>query len=90
MYLKKFLFLIAAPVPALPPDPVGNRVEEPPAGGGPPPPSSINDPEASNSSPEHQPADSWEEAAVDDPLITPENEEVFIVFKFKKIIIKQN
>lgn len=53
------------------PDPVGNRVEEPPAGGGAPPPNvtdQIN---------EHQPADSWEEAAVDgDPLLTPENEEV--------------
>ncbi|KAG8040629.1 hypothetical protein G9C98_002625 [Cotesia typhae] len=69
----------APPVPALPPDPVGNRVEEPPAGGGPSPPPNVIDPEASNSSPEHQPADSWEEAAVDgDPLLTPENEEADI------------
>ncbi|KAK0087818.1 hypothetical protein PV325_014002 [Microctonus aethiopoides] len=75
----------AAPVPALPPDPEDNKVEEPPADGvspgappPPPPPSSVNDPEASSSSPEHQPADSWEEAAVDDPLLTPENEEVDI------------
>ncbi|XP_057323317.1 eukaryotic peptide chain release factor GTP-binding subunit ERF3A isoform X1 [Microplitis mediator] len=69
----------APPVPALPPDPVGNRAEEPPAGGGAPPPPSVTDPEASNSSPEHQPADSWEEAAVDnDPLLTPENEEADI------------
>lgn len=49
-------------------------MEEPPAGGGAPPPN-VTDP--INTSPEHQPADSWEEAAVDgDPLLTPENEEV--------------
>ncbi|KAG5319434.1 ERF3A factor, partial [Pseudoatta argentina] len=54
-------------------DSIGSRVEEPPAGGGAPPPN-VND--QLNSSPEHQPADSWEEAAVDgDPLLTPENEE---------------
>lgn len=53
---------------------MGNRVEEPPAGGGAPPP---NVTDQMNTSPEHQPADSWEEAAVDgDPLLTPENEEV--------------
>lgn len=57
-------------------DPIGSRVEEPPAGGGAPPPN-VND--QLNTSPEHQPADSWEEAAVDgDPLLTPENEEVGI------------
>lgn len=57
-------------------DPIGDRVEEPPAGGGAPPPN-VND--QLNTSPEHQPADSWEEAAVDgDPLLTPENEEVSI------------
>lgn len=55
------------------PDPVGSRVEEPPAGGGAPPP---NVTDQINNSPEHQPADSWEEAAVDgDPLLTPEYEE---------------
>lgn len=64
---------------AVPPDPAGTLAEEPPAGGGAPPPSqpSQNTTNAKNSSPEHQPADSWEEAAVDgDPLLTPENEEV--------------
>lgn len=60
--------------PVVLPDPVGSRVEEPPAGGGAPPP---NVTDQINTSPEHQPADSWEEAAVDgDPLLTPENEEV--------------
>lgn len=64
--------------PVVLPDPVGSRVEEPPAGGGAPPPN-VND--QINSSPEHQPADSWEEAAVDgDPLLTPENEEVCLIF----------
>ncbi|XP_044008427.1 eukaryotic peptide chain release factor GTP-binding subunit ERF3A isoform X2 [Aphidius gifuensis] len=89
-------FLEAAPVPALPPDPVADKVEEPPAGGGGEPPVSsttttstvapaavvtsvASDQDANNSSPEHQPADSWEEAAVDaDPLITPDNEEADI------------
>lgn len=57
-------------------DPIGSRVEEPPAGGGAP---SLNVMDQLNTSPEHQPADSWEEAAVDgDPLLTPENEEVSI------------
>lgn len=58
--------------PIIPPDPV---VEEPPAGGGAPQP--VSNAGSMNVSPEHQPADSWEEAAVDgDPLLTPENEEV--------------
>lgn len=63
--------------PAVPPDPISLRMEEPPAGGGAPPPEITNTEPTLNTSPEHQPADSWEEAAVDaDPLLTPENEEV--------------
>ncbi|XP_033215821.1 eukaryotic peptide chain release factor GTP-binding subunit ERF3A isoform X2 [Belonocnema kinseyi] len=55
------------------------RVEDPPSGGGTPPPPEMADAETLNTSPQHQPADSWEEAAVDpDPLITPENEEADI------------
>lgn len=55
---------------------LSDPVEEPPAGGGAPPPN-VND--QLNTSPDDQPADSWEEAAVDgDPLLTPENEEVSI------------
>lgn len=62
--------------PTVPPDPVVTRTEEPPAGGGAPPTTNSNA-GSTNASPEHQPADSWEEAAVDvDPLLTPENEEV--------------
>lgn len=67
--------------PTVPPDPVVSRDEEPPAGGGAPPPlppSSIPNPDSVNASPEHQPADSWEEAAVD-VLLTPENEEVRLI-----------
>ncbi|XP_058798226.1 eukaryotic peptide chain release factor GTP-binding subunit ERF3A [Phymastichus coffea] len=61
--------------PTVPPDPAATRNEEPPAGGGAPPPANSNA-GSTNASPEHQPADSWEEAAVDgDPLLTPENEE---------------
>ena len=59
-----------------------SRDEEPPAGGGAPPPTNSNTGSV-NASPEHQPADSWEEAAVDgDPLLTPENEEVKACNKF--------
>ncbi|XP_011497307.1 PREDICTED: eukaryotic peptide chain release factor GTP-binding subunit ERF3A isoform X1 [Ceratosolen solmsi marchali] len=62
--------------PTVPPDPVISREEEPPSGGGTRPPNILNT-DSTNTSPEHQPADSWEEAAVDgDPLLTPENEEV--------------
>lgn len=64
---------------AVPPDPAGTLAEEPPAGGGAPPPPPPTTTNAKNASPEHQPADSWEEAAVDaDPLLTPENEEVAV------------
>lgn len=78
--------LTGATTPALPPDPIDNRVEEPPAGGGAPPCNSSesvhlteSDCEQTTTSPQHQPADSWEEAAVDgDPLLTPENEEADI------------
>jgi hypothetical protein len=79
--------------PTVPPDPVILRDEEPPAGGDEEPlaggdeeppaggdaqPPSISNADSANTSPEHQPADSWEEAAVDgDPLLTPENEEVY-------------
>lgn len=58
------------------------RVDDPPTGGGTPPPPEIAEAETLDTSPERQPADSWEEAAVDpDPLITPENEEVpFLVY----------
>ncbi|KAI4480076.1 hypothetical protein M0804_010437 [Polistes exclamans] len=70
---SKRLIPIRNSTPTILPDPIGSRVEEPPAGGGAPPPN-VTDP--INTSPEHQPADSWEEAAVDgDPLLTPENEE---------------
>lgn len=70
------MFFTGNSTPVVLPDPIGSRVEEPPAGGGAPPPN-VND--QLNISPEHQPADSWEEAAVDgDPLLTPENEEVSI------------
>lgn len=63
------------------PDLVGStRVEEPPGEAPPPPPPSTSSVvlEQLNASPsDEQPADSWEEAAVDgDPLLTPENEEV--------------
>ncbi|XP_014225687.1 eukaryotic peptide chain release factor GTP-binding subunit ERF3A isoform X2 [Trichogramma pretiosum] len=55
--------------PTVPPDPVVSRDTEPP------PPGTPNA-DSTNTSPEHQPADSWEEAAVDgEPLLTPENEE---------------
>lgn len=68
--------------PTVPPDPVVSRDDEPPAGGGVPPPS-VPNPDSVNASPEHQPADSWEEAAVDgDPLLTPENEEVRGFYEF--------
>lgn len=71
-----FFTIIGNSTPVVLSDPIGTRVEEPPAGGGAPPPN-VND--QLNTSPEHQPADSWEEAAVDgDPLLTPENEEVSI------------
>lgn len=73
-------FFTGNSTPAVLSDPIGSRVEEPPAGGGAPPPN-VND--QLNTSPEHQPADSWEEAAVDgDPLLTPENEEVSIKKKY--------
>lgn len=79
MYSKDFeetCFFTGNSTPVVLSDPIGSRVEEPPAGGGAPPPN-VND--QLNTSPEHQPADSWEEAAVDgDPLLTPENEEVGI------------
>ena len=70
----------------MPPDPISMRAEDPPAGGGAPPPSpDVTDAETLNITPEHQPADSWEEAAVDpDPLITPENEEVPCFFFYYK------
>jgi len=77
MYFEdtEVFFFIGNSTPVLS-DPIGSRVEDPPAGGGAPPPN-VND--QLNISPEHQPADSWEEAAVDgDPLLTPENEEVGI------------
>jgi len=74
--LNCVFFFIGNSTPVILADPIGSRVEEPPAGGGAPPPN-VND--QLNTSPEHQPADSWEEAAVDgDPLLTPENEEVSI------------
>lgn len=73
------LLCLDTDTPTIPPDPIGLRNEDPPAGGGAPTPS-IPTPDSVNASPEHQPADSWEEAAVDgDPLLTPENEEVNIV-----------
>ncbi|KAJ8681665.1 hypothetical protein QAD02_017457 [Eretmocerus hayati] len=61
--------------PTIPPDPSESKDEDPPAEGGTPSPTLPNS-DSVNTSPEHQPADSWEEAAVDgDPLLTPENEE---------------
>ena len=77
-YKKYNIFILFSETdsPTVPPDPVLCREKEPPAGGGGPPPSTPNA-DSTNTSPEHQPADSWEEAAVDvDPLLTPENEEV--------------
>lgn len=66
--------------PAVPPDPITMLLEDPPAEEGAPPPDIIEtEPTTVNTTPEHQPADSWEEAAVDaDPLLTPENEEADI------------
>ena len=72
--------LLGTTTPAVPPDPINAPVEDPPTGGGAPSPDATNV-ETLNTSPEHQPADSWEEAAIDgDPILTPENEEVPFIF----------
>ena len=77
-------------VQEVPPDPVESRMQEPPAGGG-ATLSNITNTDSLSSDLEPQPADSWEEAAVDgDPLLTPENEEVknkFYLFVSKIILL---